>query len=454
MISLTLSQAAKKLGGKLVGDDVSFSSVGTDSRAVKKGDLFVALKGPNFDGHDYIKQVAKAGAVAAMVQRDITTPIPSLVVEDSCVALGRLANVWRGFARGQLAAITGSNGKTTVKEMLASIMRQCGSTLSTEGNLNNHIGLPLTLLRLQEEEYVVVEMGASAPHEIEYLSNIARPDVAVVTNVGHAHLEGFGSLEGVARAKGEIVTGLAKGGTFVFNADDPWVDLWRELAGRRATVEFGLQQKADIFSPAEEGETGWGSDGLFNRFPVQTPDGEIEIELQLAGQHNRYNALAAVAAARLMGASVDQIKSGLAEVQPVAGRLQVVAAKGGVQLIDDSYNANPDSVAAAISLLASAPGRRFLVLGELAEMGAGGDRFYRQLGAVARMAGIEFLYGIGPAAQAAVEFGQGGRQFKSKKKLLESLKRDTEEGDRILVKGSRRAEMELVVQAMAAEGRG
>jgi UDP-N-acetylmuramoyl-tripeptide--D-alanyl-D-alanine ligase len=296
-------------------------------------------------------------------------------------------------------------------------------------------------------------MGASGPGEIEYLSGIASPDVAVITNVGHAHLEGFGSLEGVARAKGEIVTGLAKGGTFVFNADDPWADLWRELAGKKATVEFGMHREADVFSLAEEGETGWDSNGLFNRFPVHTPDGEIEIELQLAGQHNRYNALAAVAAARLMGASNDQIQSGLAAVEPVSGRLQVVAAKGGVQLIDDSYNANPDSVAAAISLLSSAPGRRFLVLGELAEMGAGGDRFYRQLGTAARIAGIEFLYGFGPAGQAAEEFGQGGQQFKSRKKLLDSLKKDTKKGDRVLVKGSRRAGMEFVVEAMVTKGK-
>ncbi len=451
MIALTLSQAAKKLGGKLLGADLSFSAVSSDSRSVKQGDLFVALEGPNFDGHDYIQKAAQAGAAAAMVQRDVKTSLPRLLVDDSCAALGDLARVWRGLSKASLTAITGSNGKTTVKEMVASIMRQCGSTLSTEGNLNNHIGLPLTLLRLQEEEYAVVEMGASAPGEIEYLSGIAHPDVAVVTNVGHAHLEGFGSLEGVARAKGEIVSGLAKGGTFVFNADDPWVDLWRQLAGKRNTLEFGLQKKADIFSPADEGETGWDSNGLFNRFPVHTPDGEFEIALQLAGQHNRYNALAAVAAARLMGASNSEIKQGLEQLEPVSGRLQVVAARGGVQLIDDSYNANPDSVAAAIALLASAPGRRFLVLGELAEMGAGGDRFYRQLGAAARIAGIEFLYGVGPAGQAAEEFGQGGRQFKSKKQLLNGLKRDTKEGDRVLVKGSRRAGMEMVVQAMEGD---
>jgi UDP-N-acetylmuramoyl-tripeptide--D-alanyl-D-alanine ligase len=452
MIRFSLSQLVELLGGRMLDGDAVFGSVSTDSRRVRTGDLFVALRGARFDGHDYVAQAAADGAVAVLIERECPVDLPRLLVPDTVLALGRLAGAWRRRARVPVAAVTGSNGKTTVKEMIAAILRQKGSVLATEGNLNNQIGLPLTLLRLQEHAYAVVEMGASAPGEIGYLSGIARPDVAVLTNAGRAHLEGFGTLEGVARAKAEILAGLTQEGAFVFNADDPWADLWRDLGAGYRQCSFGLRAPADVFSPEQQGEQGWDGDRFFNRFSVATPQGELEIELGLAGRHNRANALAAIAAAQLLGASAAEIRTGLAELRPVAGRLQPLPGKGGVQLIDDSYNANPDSVGAAIAVLSGVPGRRFLVLGELAELGSDTEQFYCRLGEEAQAAGIEHLYGVGPAGRAAEAFGRGGRQFEDQKRLIATLQKELENGDRVLVKGSRRAGMEKVVRALATGG--
>ncbi len=452
MISFTLAQAAEVTGGTLHGADASFRSVSTDSRTLRDGDLFVALQGPNFDGHAYLSQVAKAGAVGAMVHREIASDLPLVQVPETCEGLGRLAAAWRDRAGVPLVAVTGSNGKTTVKEMIAAILRQRSPVLATEGNLNNHIGLPLTLLRLQEEAFAVVELGASAAGEIDYLTRIARPDVAVLTNAGRAHLEGFGSLEGVALAKAEIMEGLGPDGVFVLNADDPFAGLWRELAAERTILSFGLRESADVFSPEAEETFRWDDAGFINCFPVTTPKGELVIELRLAGRHNRSNALAAIAAAQAIGASNEEIRQGLAELRPVRGRLQPLAGRDGVRLIDDSYNANPDSVTAAIAVLSHLPGRRFLVLGELAEMGSDADSFYRRLGEEASAAGMDYLYGVGPAALAAEAFGQGGEQFDSQEALITTLNKRLEGGDVMLVKGSRRAGMEEVIQAFALNG--
>lgn len=448
MIEYRFSTAAEALGARHLGPDARFSSVSTDSRSLTTGDLFVALSGPNFDGHDYLDQVAKQGASGAMVQHEVATELPLLLVDDTLQGLGQLAAHWRQQSRASLVAITGSNGKTTVKEMLASILRHRGEVLATSGNLNNEIGMPLTLLGLQEQDYAVVEMGANHPGEIGYLSAIARPDVALLINAGRAHLEGFGSLEGVARAKAEIVNGLADDGCFIFNADDRWAGLWRQLAGDRPVRTFGVTQPADVQSPEEAWEIVWEQAGYFSRFPVTTPEGEMEIRLPLAGRHNRMNALAAIAAAQVMGADMGQIAEGLAALSPVKGRLFPVAGCGGVQLIDDSYNANPDSVIAAISVLASAPGRRFLVLGELAEMGEGAGGFYQELGLQARAAGIEHLYAVGAASMAASAFGAGGSSFIGRDELIDGLQPLLGSGDCVLVKGSRRAGMEQIINRL------
>lgn len=452
MITLRLSEAATLLNASLLGDDLPFKSVCSDSRNLQTGQLFVALSGPNFDGHDYLPQAQQAGAAAAMVERAIETDLPLLLVQDTLKGLGALASIWREKSRALVAAITGSNGKTTVKEMLAAIMAHKGSVLATQGNLNNEIGLPLTLLRLQDEEYAVVEMGASHAGEINTLTCIAKPDVALITNAGQAHLEGFGSVEGVAKAKGEIINGLSSDGTFVVNADDDYAALWRELAGSRAMVSFGFAPSADVSTSIEQLRPEWREDRFYNCFPVRTPDGEIEVELGLAGIHNCKNALAAIAMAGVMGAGADQIRDGLRDVKPVKGRLYPLNGVGGVRVIDDSYNANPDSVSAAIDVLTSMTAtdqRSFLVLGELAEVGEGIDRVYQQLGAKAREAGVDRLYATGAASAVAASFGQGGQGFQNREQLLEQLKNELRSGDMVLVKGSRSAAMELVVDGLS-----
>ncbi len=452
MMSLSLSETARLINGHLLGDDVSFASVSTDSRNLQPGQLFVALSGPNFDGHDYLPQAQRAGAVAAMVQREMVMDLPYLLVQDTLKGLGALASVWRERCNAMIAAITGSNGKTTVKEMLAAIMARKGRVLATKGNLNNEIGLPLTLLRIQDEEYAVVEMGANHPGEIDTLSKIARPSVAVITNAGRAHLEGFSSVEGVARAKGEIINGLSQDGTFILNADDDWAGLWREQAGSRPVVSFGFNASADVSASVGDLRLEWREDGFYNCFPVRTPTGEFEVDLALAGVHNCRNALAAIAVAGVMGAGQDEIKQGLKDVRPVKGRLCPVVGLDGVRIVDDSYNANPDSVAAAIDVLTGmgdAAQRRILVLGELAEVGEGIETVYQQLGEKARSASVDQVYAAGAAAAVAASFGQGGYGFEKKEQLQEQLKNELRAGDMVLIKGSRSAGMESVVQGLS-----
>ena len=448
MIGFSLDQLAGPLEAERVGADVRFFSVGTDTRALEPGSLFVALRGPRYDGHDFVEAARNAGAAAALVERGDAAGLPLLRVADTLAALGRLGHLWRRESGVPLVAITGSNGKTTVKEMIASILARRGPVLATRGNLNNEIGVPLTLLRLQEEAAAVVELGASHPGEIDYLSRMAAPDVAVLINAGRAHLEGFGSIEGVARAKAEILDGLAPGGCFVFNADDPWAPLWSSLGAGRETLSFGIESEADI-----RGTDAEGGDPFENRFRVATPVGETEIRLPLPGRHNRMNALAAIGAAIALGRGLDEIREGLAAMPRVAGRLQPVAGRDGVHLIDDTYNANPDSVLAALRTLARAPGRRFLALGELAEMGPGGEAFYRELGRAAGELGIDGLFALAEAAPAAEAFG-GGLVFEDREALVAALERELERGDWVLVKGSRRARMEGVVSALAAPGEG
>jgi len=452
VISLSISESARLINGTISGKDVSFSSVSTDSRNLQRGQLFVALSGPNFDGHNYLPQVQHDGAAAAMVQRVIDTDLPCLLVQDTLKGLGALASVWRDRGKAMVAAITGSNGKTTVKEMLASIMERKGAVLATQGNLNNEIGLPLTLLRLQDEEYAVVEMGANHLGEIDALTKIARPDVALITNAGRAHLEGFGSVEGVAKAKGEIINGLSEDGTFVLNADDAWSSYWREQAGSREIVSFGFDQSADVSVSIDGVIPEWREDGFYNCFQVNTPKGELDVELALAGAHNCRNALAAIAVAGVMGADKDAIRDGLKSVRPVKGRLCPLNGADGVRIIDDSYNANPDSVSAAIDVLTGMGGeaqRRFLVLGELAEVGEDIDVVYKQLGEKAKELGVDRIYAVGAASAVSTSFGQGGHGFAKKEQLLEQLKNELRSGDMVLIKGSRSAGMESVVAGLS-----
>ncbi|MCW8890983.1 MAG: UDP-N-acetylmuramoyl-tripeptide--D-alanyl-D-alanine ligase [Sedimenticola sp.] len=449
MIALKLSDVANELDARLLGEDVSFSMASTDTRTLQKGALFIALKGPRFDGHDYIAQAVEAGAGAVVVDHEMPTPASQLIVSDTRIALGQIAAFWRLQSTAAVVAITGSNGKTTVKEMVASILSQRGDVLATQGNLNNDIGMPLTLLRLQDQPFAVIEMGANHPGEIDYLSKIAKPDVALLNNACRSHLEGFGSIDGVAKAKSEIVSGLSEAGCFVFNADDNFAPFWEGVAAGHRICTFGVEQPADISSRGSA-EIVWSEAGFSSQFTAITPLGELTITLPLAGEHNRLNALAAIAAALQIGATGEDIVAGLAAMKPVKGRLQPRQASNGVLVIDDSYNANPDSVAAAIDVLAKAPGRRFLLLGELGELGEGTDGFYRELGQYAQQAGIERFYAVGAAAIAASQFGQGGMGFDTREALIETLQQELQSGDRVLVKGSRRAGMELIVNALVA----
>ncbi len=451
MVEFALSTLTERLHGRLSRGDATFSQVSTDTRTLRRGELFVALRGPNFDGHGYVRMAAERGASGVLVDRPVDIELPQLQVADTLLALGQLARVWRERARAQLIAITGSNGKTTLRTMLATILQRVGSVLVTQGNLNNEIGLPLTLTRLQDEKFAVVELGANHPGEIAYLAGIAQPDVAILNNAGRAHLEGFGSPEGVARAKGEILDGLKAEGVFVFNADDRFAPLWRKLSLGRPVCTFGVEQPADVSSDAE-GELIWGDGGFRYRFGITTAAGTIEVDLQLAGRHNRMNALAATAAALCLGVGLDDISMGLANVRPVAGRLAPLVGMRGARVIDDSYNANPDSVNAAIDVLRAAPGHRILVMGDLAELGEDAEKLHRAVGARAARAGIDGLYCCGPlSAAAAAAFGGRARYFQDQGELIEALAAEIGAHDTVLIKGSRAARMDRVVDALTSE---
>jgi UDP-N-acetylmuramoyl-tripeptide--D-alanyl-D-alanine ligase len=461
---MLLSQAAKATGGKMAGADVHFDAVSSDSRKITRGDLFIALRGEHFDGYNFVATAAQAGAVAALVNADSyqgqatkgkqqdtrdAQDVPLLVVEDTRLALGHLAGWWRRQFAIPVVAITGSNGKTTVKEMLAGILREAAGSaeavLATRGNLNNDIGMPLTLLQLNAtHRYAVIEMGMNHSGEIDYLTRIAEPDVALINNASGAHLEGMGSVEAVARAKGEIFSGLRHHGAAVINADDIYADLWRALAGAHPLLEFGLDPQADV-----RGTWRPRGDGL--RLDVTAPQGIFTADLQVPGAHNARNALAATAAAIALNIPLETIAVGLQKFTGVAGRLQRKSALHGATLIDDTYNANPASVRAAIGVLAQAAGKRILVLGDMGELGRDARKFHAQIGWEARRAGIEKLYALGTLSEKAVrEFGSGAQHFERIEDLQAALEKELDTNTTVLVKGSRFMKMERVVQFCSA----
>ncbi|HEX5338881.1 MAG TPA: UDP-N-acetylmuramoyl-tripeptide--D-alanyl-D-alanine ligase [Gallionella sp.] len=456
---MSLSQAAKALGARMVGADVRFESVSTDSRKLKAGDLFIALRGENFDGYEFVATAAQSGAVACVVNADSyrgeQTACPLLIVEDTRIALGKLAEYWRNQFDIPVAAITGSNGKTTVKEMLASILRTAAGSdaavLATKGNLNNDIGMPLTLLGLNaRHRYAVIEMGMNHPGEIDYLTRIASPDVALINNASGAHLEGLGSVEAVAQAKGEIFGGLKHHGTAVINADDAHAPLWRTLAGAYPLLEFGLDQQADV-----SGE--WQPHGSGLRLVAQTPMGGFTADLQVPGAHNARNALAACAVAVALNVPLETIVAGLERFGGVSGRLQRKAAKHGATLIDDTYNANPASMRAAIGVLAQSGaeqpgGKRVMVMGDMGELGDDAPALHAEIGSEARRAGIEKFYALGELSINAVrEFGSGAQHFERIEDLQSALEKELDANTTVLVKGSRFMKMERVVQYFAAQ---
>lgn len=457
---MTLHEAARALEADWVGKDACFTGISTDSRTVTRGDLFVALRGPSFDGHDFVGQLRDKGAAAAMVHRDSEAGagkpgIPLILVENTRLGLGQLAAYWRGRFSMPVVAVTGSNGKTTVKEMIASVLQHVtepeekvngkingsGQVLATEGNLNNDIGVPLMLLRLREtHRYAVIEMGMNHSGEIAYLTRLARPDVALITNAGEAHVEGVGSLEAVARAKGEIFEGLAPQGIAVINADDVYAPLWRNLAGNRGVIDFGLKGKPRVSARRR-------SDSSGNRMTLLLPDGAEDVELQVPGEHNVRNALAAAAAAVGMGIGATAIASGLSAFRGVKGRMQQKRGLHGATLIDDSYNANPDSVRAALAVLAKAEGKKILVLGDMGELGERSRDFHERIGEEARTAGIDRLVALGElSAHATKKFGRGGRHFKEIEELLAEIESLLGPGVTLLIKGSRFMQMERVVK--------
>ena len=414
----------------MIGGDRWFEGVSTDTRQLQQGELFVALHGPHFDGHDYLAAARQRGAAGALVERGDACDIATVQVADSLRGLGRLGQQWRLRSPTRVVAVTGSNGKTTLKEMIAAILACQGPVLATQGNLNNAIGVPLTLCRLRDERFAVIELGANHRGEIDYLSGLVRPDVAVLNNAGRAHLEGFGSLDGVARAKAEIINGLAVDGVFVFNADDRFAPMWRQLAAEHAQYTFGVVNPADVFSPADAYEVVWKVGRFDARFPVVCAQGEVEINLQLAGEHNRMNALAAIAASLATGATLAHAAQGLHDLAPVAGRLCPLPGVNGARLIDDSYNANPDSVIAALRVLGAAPGRRTLVLGDLAELGDDAEALHRQLGVQAAKFGVDRLLTVGAlSAHAGHAFDGEHHHYPDRASLADALMAELSEDD-------------------------
>lgn len=448
---MNLDEAARAVAGRLHGPAVAFYGVTTDSRAVNGGDLFVALAGERFDGHEYVGEAVQRGAAAALVSRRVEAalPIPQVEVDDTRAALGRLAAYWREQFALPLVALTGSNGKTTVKEMIAAILAaHCGSrepVLATQGNLNNDIGMPLTLLRLREgHRFAVIEMGMNHAGEIDYLTRIAQPTVALVNNAQRAHVGILGSVEAIAHAKGEIYAGLDDNGIAVVNADDPFSGYWRSLnsAISRRIVSFGFDTHADVRATIAGGQA---------RFV--TPTDAFAVTLQVRGEHNLRNAMAACAVAYALEIPLAAMQQGLAGFIGVPGRQQRRGGAAGALVIDDSYNANPESMKAALRVLAEEPGRKVFVMGDMGELGDESEAMHAEVGRFARESGIDTLLALGEASRAAViAFGEGAAHFTDLESLRQAAAREATAGTAILVKGSRFMQMERVADALAAEG--
>ena len=443
MMTMPLSRAAEVLNARLRGVDVTFRGVSTDTRTLAQGNLFVALRGPSFDGHDYLQQARQRGAVAAAVSEPRDADLPLLEVGDTRLALGGLAAHWRAQFSIPVVGLTGSNGKTTVKEMIAAILARCGATLVTRGNLNNDIGVPQTLFGLDaQHRYAVVEMGANHGGEIAYLTGLVQPTVGLVNNAGPAHLEGFGSIDGVARAKGELFEGLGSDAVCVINADDRYAGLWRAMAGSRPVMSFGLEQPAEL-------QAQWRGDLQGSDIELHTPAGAASLRLSLPGRHNVMNALAAAAAALALEIPLPHIVAGLAAVRAVHGRWESLPGINGVQLIDDTYNANPASLQAALQLLGDADAEPWLVLGDMGELGQEGRRLHRQMGEEAKRNGVRRLFALGELAQQAADaFGAGAEGFADVEALTRRLGQMARPGVLILVKGSRSMRMERVIAAL------
>ncbi len=442
-MNLTLKEAAAMLGVPYSGTDATVLRVSTDSRSIQPGDLFIALRGEKFDGGAFAAQALQQGAAGVVLDATQAPDIAAAIrVDDTRLALGRLAAAWRARFDIPVVAITGSNGKTTVKEMLAAILRaEAGAdaaVLATEGNLNNDVGVPLMMLRLRDSHrYAVLEMGMNHLGEIDYLTR----DVALVNNALSAHIGLLGSVEAIARAKGEIFNGLGEGGIAILNADDPHLQMWRDMNARRTVLTFGLSAAAAVSGT-------WQSRNYGSALTLKLPDATLEIALQVPGEHNVRNALAAATAAFALDMALSSIVAGLEGYRGIKGRLVRTPALHGSTFIDDTYNANPDSVKAALAVLATQAGKKILVLGDMGELGAEAPAMHAQIGLAARAAGVDRMFALGELSRESVRaFGKGAMHFERIQELLADLENELNTDTTVLVKGSRFMQMERVVQS-------
>jgi UDP-N-acetylmuramoyl-tripeptide--D-alanyl-D-alanine ligase len=458
MVNVRIAEVINCISAKVYSDhserleDIVISGVSTDTRTIQPGDCFIALVGPNFNGHAFVNEARQKGAVAVIASEPTNAGIPQLLVDDTNIALGQFGALVKRKVSPKTIGITGSSGKTTVKEMTTAILQECGSVLSTNGNFNNHIGVPLTLLRLEEHhEFAVIEMGANHMGEIAYTTNLVKPDVATIVNAAASHLEGFGSVFGVARAKGEIFKGLEKDGVALLNRDDQFYDFWKGKLDNELNYSFSIKDAPGEGADYTASQVGLAFDGCAH-FIMHTPIGEMNIQLTQPGLHNVGNALLAAALAINVGASLENIRDGLAKMTNVGGRLAVKQLSEQVRLIDDSYNANVASVNAAIDLLSAYQGLRILVLGDMAELGDKSRQYHEQVGQYAKESGIDYLFTLGVLSQSASSvFAEQGLHFSDIDELVDALYQTVMHSDEditILVKGSRSSGMERVVKAM------
>lgn len=442
MINTFLSNIASQLDTPLHGKDSQFIGISTDTRTLTQGSLYIAIQGEHFDGHNFLAEAAKKGAAGAIVNRKVDCDLPQIVVSDTILALGTIAGKWRDQFSLPLVGVTGSNGKTTLKNMIATIFRAaCGNenaVLATEGNLNNNIGLPLNLVRLnQQHRYAVLEMGMNHFGEIDYLTYLAKPSVAIINNAAEAHLEGLNDVAGVAKAKGEIFSGLSANGCAILNRDDAHFDYWRGLVDGKKYLTFGLNHPADVTATIAAN----------NQITLKTPQGETTFTLPLLGRHNVMNALAATAAALAVGIDLVTIRKGLENIKPAPGRMNQYALANGVTLIDDTYNANPFSLDAAVQTLASCAGTKILVLGDMKELGPDAKDFHFKSGEKIRAAGIDYLFTFGNLSAAATDAFGSTTHFTDKEKLLAALN-PLLKNTTVLIKGSRSMHMETIVNGI------
>lgn len=448
----TLDAAAVAMNGQLHGQDRKFDAVSTDTRTIGPGQLFFALRGERFDAGEFVAEAAAKGAAGAVVEQLADADVPQITVDDTRLALGAMARKWREQFELPLIGITGSNGKTTVKELTSAIMRSANAergadaVLATEGNLNNDIGLPLTLLRLRDNHRVaVIEMGANHPGEIAELAAIAVPNIGIITNAARAHLEGFGSIEDVALTKGGLLDGLGADDVAVLNRDDQFFTEWAERAAPARVISFGSTADADVY--ASDVRFMVRDDQPAFEFRLHTPDGAIDIVLPLAGRHNVMNACAAAAATLAAGTSLEQVQAGLAGSSNVAGRLRSFRSATGAMVFDDSYNANPDSVAAAIAFLADLPDQTWLVLGDMGELGSDAPALHRNIGELARDVGIHALFCTGELSrETAAGYGAGARWFATVEELGDELLPQLDADCTVLIKGSRFMALDRLVK--------